>query len=101
MLGRPLIYSVVFLALSTTVSIAQERTATADGLGVNWQTSDSRYNAILNRIENHPGSCLTRDEAAYIQLATDLDPDISDVVSQHWIRSTRMCPTERPSFASG
>jgi hypothetical protein len=60
---------------------------------VNWQTSDTRYNAIMNRIENIPGSCLSTDDADYAQAYTTKHPGIWDAVSEHWIATTKVCPS--------
>lgn len=64
----------------------------ADQPYVNWQTSDNRYNGIMNRIENRPGSCLSEEEAEYAAAYTADHREIWDTVSAHWIVTTKACP---------
>lgn len=64
----------------------------ADQPYVNWQTSDNRYNGIMNRIENRPGSCLSPEDMVYAEQYTETHHEIWDTFNAHWIVTTKMCP---------
>jgi hypothetical protein len=59
---------------------------------VEFQTSDARFNAIMNRVGNHPGvnACVTPEEREYIWWYMNEHPGIADSVRDHDLTGT--CP---------
>ncbi|MFI4935600.1 MAG: hypothetical protein ACHP7N_13330 [Caulobacterales bacterium] len=59
-----------------------------------FQTSDWRFNAIMNRIANNPGinACSSSEERAYIRDYVASHPGLDDAVRAHDL--SRTCPTE-------
>ena len=70
--------------------------ATIDGAGrgrassqpyVNFQTSDDRFNKIMNLVENDPSACASERDADYAYAYIEAHPELCDAVSRHALDS--------------
>jgi hypothetical protein len=54
-----------------------------------FQTSNARFNRIMNRYANRPASsCVTQEEADYVNLYLDGHPELCDAITQSPVAST-------------